>query len=256
MNLNLFSKWFAIICVIISTIALVMVGNVSAQSQQNLGTFKQGTTIQLRQTCANCSFVNITSIYIEETDISFINTEVAMQKNGLTFYNYSFPNTSRNGDYVYTGYGDPNGIIEVWGVRFSITPNGEEPTTAKAFFYIGLLALLVFFLVLIFWAHLQDQSHLARFWWFSFMWIPIWAILFIGWSMSRDFLTSGGAITSIFWWAFLVIGVVYPFFILGLVLYTFYYIYQQKEVQRLITRGFSLEDAQNRAGGRGRGMMN
>lgn len=86
------------------------------------------------------------------------------------------------------------------------------------------------------------------------MWIPMWAVLFIAYNMARDFLTSQGAIAGVFWWAWLIIGVVYPFFILGLILYTFYYIYKQKEVQRLITRGFSLEEAQGRVNGRGRGM--
>jgi hypothetical protein len=142
------------------------------------------------------------------------------------------------------------------GVRydFEVTPTGTLPTTSQAFFYIGLMGVLIFLLILMFWAHMQDQTELARFWWFAFMWIPLWALLFIGWNMARDLLAYGGAIQSVLYLAWLIIAIVYPFFLLGLVLYTFYYIYKQKEVQRLIERGFSLEDAQNRSGGRGRGM--
>lgn len=163
-------------------------------------------------------------------------------------------NFSQNGDYPYVIQCNSTSAGGFLANTIKVTPNGEEPTIAKSVFYIGLLGVLIFFLVLMFWAHMQDQSHLARFWWFAFMWIPIWSILFIGWNMARDFLTSQGGIQSVLYIFWLVIGLAYPFFLLGLVLYTFYYIYKQKEVQRLITRGFSVEDAQGRVNGRGRGM--
>lgn len=214
--------------------------------------FAEGDHLDLKVYCnqINCSGAPQCNMTVSTPNSTvFINQEEATYLTAFYSYNFTIPQVS--GSYDYNLFcSDENSFSS----SFEVTPNGELPTTAKAFFYLGLLGLLIFFLCLIFWAHIRDQSELARFWWFSFMWIPIWAILFIGWSMSRDFLTSGGAITSIFWWAFLIIGIIYPFYLLVLVLYTFYYVYKQKDVQRLVNRGFSLEDAQARSGGRGRGM--
>lgn len=213
--------------------------------------FAEGSHLDLKVYCnqINCTGSPQCNMTVSAPNSTlFIDQEEATYLTAFYSYNFTIPETS--GSYDYNLFCSD---INSFSSTFEVTPNGELPTTAKAFFYLGLLGLLIFFLVLIFWAHIRDQSELARFWWFSFMWLPIWAILFIGWSMSRDFLTSGGAITAIFWWAFLIIGIIYPFYLLVLVLYTFYYIYKQQDVQRLINRGFSLEDAQARSGGRGRG---
>jgi hypothetical protein len=213
--------------------------------------FAEGEHLTLKVYCnqINCTGgqCNMTVSYPNSSVL--VNQQPATFQTAFYFYNFTIPEISGSYDYnlfcsTTNSYSD----------NFEVTPNGELPTTAKAFFYIGLLAVLVFFVILIFWAHMQDQSYLSRFWWFAFMWIPFWAILFIGWSMARDFLTSQGAIEGVLWYSWLIIGVCYPFFLLGLVLYTFYYIYKQKEVQRLINRGFSLEEAQGRVSGRGRGM--
>lgn len=245
--------WFGIIICL-----FICFGVISSSSaleleavQFNLGNgFPQGECIELRQSCTNCTFVNITLLLYPNSSTGLSN--VPMTKIG-TVYNRTFCETSALGTYTYWTLGDPDGDLDQPGITFEVTPNGEIPTTAKAFLYIGLVFFLFLLLGLIFWAHLQDQSPLARFWWFAFMWIPIWAILFIGWSMASDFLTSQGAIAGLFWWAWVIIGSLYPFFLLGLVLYTFYYIYKDKQVQNLIKRGVSVEDAQAKVFGRNKG---
>lgn len=243
----------SLLAVIVLFLVIPQVSSLCELPDADIGSFARNSQITLWQTCPDCSFVNISEVQYPNSSVAISNVE--MLKDGTSF-TYNFNLTSQDGFYVYKTFGNSSAQgICTQNVRFLITPNGELPTTPKAFFYIGLLGLLVFFLCLIFWAHMKDQSQLAKFWWFSFMWIPIWAILFIGWSMATDFLTSSGAIASVLYFAWLVIAIVYPFFLLGLVLYTLYWIYQQKEVQRLINRGFSLEDAQARVGGRQRGMM-
>lgn len=197
---------------------------------------------------AYCNSQTILSISIQDPTGANVLNNVTMTFNP-TYFNVTLP-TNLTGTYSAI----INGQNLTSTFTYLVTPNGELPTTATAFFYIGLLVLLVFFLCLIFWAHMNDESHLARFWWFAFMWIPIWGILYIGWSMARDFLASQAIIQTLLYLGWLVVGVAYPFFLIGLVLYTFYWIYQQKQVQNLINRGFTLEDAKGRVGGRGRGM--
>lgn len=214
--------------------------------------FAEGDRLDLKVYCnqINCSgspSCNMTVAYPNSS--LFISQKEATFQTAFYVYNFTIPEIS--GSYDYNLYCSPT---NTFSNSYEVTPNGELPTTAKAFFYIGLLSLLVFFIILIFYAHLNDASTLAKFWWFSFMWIPFWALLFIGWSMARDFLTSQGVIEAVLWWGWVVIGIVYPFYLLSLVLYTFYWIYEQKEVQQLVKRGFSLEEAQSRVKGRGRGM--
>lgn len=213
--------------------------------------FSEGQDFTLKVYCneINCTGSPPCNVTVSMPNSSaFINQQPATFQTAFYSYNFTIPEVS--GSYEYNLFCSPTNTFTD---HFSVTPNGEEPTVAKAFFYLGLLAVLIFFLILIFWAHVQDQSHLARFWWFSFMWLPMWAILFIAWSMAESFLTSQPVIAGILYWAWLIIAILYPFFLLGLVLYTFYWIYKQQEVQRLITRGFTLEDAQAKAYGKGRG---
>lgn len=231
---------------------ILLISIAGASQDAYLPPLQKATCATLSQTCSNCTFVNVTTVKFPNQSIQVLNR--AMTQSGANYYNYTFCNTNYNGELLYTTLQNPDGNLDSQTTHIPITPNGELPTVAKAIFYIGLLTLLVFFTCLIFWAHMQDQSHLAKFWWFSFMWIPFWAILFIGWSMARDFLTSQGVIEAVLYYGWIVIGIIYPFYILGLVIYTFYWIYEQREVQKLVKRGFSLEDAQARSGGRGRGM--
>lgn len=213
--------------------------------------FAEGSELTLK---VYCNEINCTGAPCNMT-VSYPNSSVLIDQETASFqtafYSYNFTIPQVSGSYDYNLFCS---ATNTFSENFEVTPNGEDPTTAKAFLYLGLMAVLIFFIILIFWAHMQDQNELARFWWFSFMWLPLWALLFIAWNMARDFLTSQGAIESILYITWFIIAIVYPFFLLGLVLYTFYYIYKQKEVQQLITRGFSLEDAQSRVNGRGRGM--
>lgn len=214
--------------------------------------YAEGDALTLRVACSD---INCTGVPLCNMSVFYPNSTALITNQNATFqasfYSYNFTIPEISGNYDYTLFCTPTNSFSS---SFPVTPNGEEPTIAKAIFYLGLLGFLVFFIILIFWAHMQDQSHLAKFWWFSFMWIPFWAVLFIGWSMARDFLTSQGAIEAVLYYAWWIVGMLYPFYIIGLILYTFYWIYQQREVQNLVKRGFSLEDAQARVGGRGRGM--
>lgn len=235
-------------------VAMMFLACTSLASAESF-TFAQNDNINYTFRCFDTSsnYCNSGTILVISVDVSGtfgsrnLLNNVSMTYNP-TFFNVTLP-TSLNGKYSAI----ISGVNLTSTFTYNVTPNGEDPSTAQAFFYIGLLALLVFFLIIVFWAHMQDQSELARFWWFSFMWIPIWGILFVAWNMARSFLLSQGAITGLLYYGWVIVGIVYPFFLLGLVLYTFYYIYKQKEIQDLINRGFSLEEAESQVNGRERG---
>lgn len=83
-----------------------------------LGNFQQGKSINLIQTCSNCTYNNITKIKLPDGTITDINAQ--MTKDG-TFYNYTFSgDTSLIGEYQVNGVGDLNGNDSVWFYSFEI----------------------------------------------------------------------------------------------------------------------------------------
>jgi hypothetical protein len=113
--------------------------------QQHLGTFNKDSCIKLIQTCANCTYVNISSISYPNS--SQIYGEVEMTKIG-TFYNYSFCNTEVMGTYLVSGHGDLDGADEIWNYDFTIGP-AYAISTATSIFYIGTIILLGFFFIIL-----------------------------------------------------------------------------------------------------------
>lgn len=85
----------------------------------SIGTFKQGQTIDLPQSCSDCSFNNVTSVIAP--DGTQIVGNVLMTKNGLN-YNYTIGGTltSQIGTYTVNGVGDPGGVSQVWVYHFDI----------------------------------------------------------------------------------------------------------------------------------------
>jgi succinate dehydrogenase hydrophobic anchor subunit len=98
---------------------LMVMGLASAAT---LGTFEQNNCIQLKQTCANCTFVNVTSVVYPNSTEALGN--VLMTKQGSE-YNYTFCNTTLLGEYTYNTLGNPDGVFVVEPVTFQITPNGN-----------------------------------------------------------------------------------------------------------------------------------
>lgn len=111
-----------------------------ASADVSIGTVKQGSTIQLTQTCSNCTYVNLTSVLYPDNTYA-LNGQYSMQKTGTNF-NYTFSDTNTLGDYVYSTCGDLNGVNTCQSVSFEVTPNGDKLKTDKAILYTCLLAIL------------------------------------------------------------------------------------------------------------------
>jgi len=117
-------------------ISLLVISMVVAAEQQSLGTFKQNECINLIQTCANCSYVNISSV-ITSSSVQVLG-QSEMTKVG-TIYNITFCGTSLIGKYVVNGVGDLDGTNQIWSYDFEITPSGFTGTLG---FYAILLVIL------------------------------------------------------------------------------------------------------------------
>jgi hypothetical protein len=126
---------------IIILILLYMV-QVSYASIESLGVFQKDSEIELIQTCANCTFVNITTITAPNSTI--ILTDTTMIKNGLR-YNYTLPGQSNIGTYSVCGVGDLDKVYTVWCFDFKVTQDGyvAEPNIGL---YIALIILAISFM--------------------------------------------------------------------------------------------------------------
>ncbi len=115
----------------------------------NLDPGKQGECIELKQTCDNCTYVNISTVSRtgENATTFYFNEE--MTKFGVD-YNYSFCNTNILGNYMFTVTGDKDGSTQTESGYFLITPSGRGGSDNIVFFVIIIvivygIALLGFF---------------------------------------------------------------------------------------------------------------
>jgi hypothetical protein len=108
----------------------------------NLGTFKQNDCVTLYQTCASCSYVNLTSVKLPNGTIVGYND--AMTKDGSE-YSYDYCNTSLTGQYFYTIKGDKGGTEASEVILFEITLDGNANNLQR-----GLISIsLIFFFILL-----------------------------------------------------------------------------------------------------------
>jgi hypothetical protein len=141
LNNNLGSDYMNKLYLSLFLIVIVVLPLISAE-QQSLGTFKQNDCINLIQTCANCTYVNISSIVTPNSNGVQINS--AMSQQG-TIYNYTFCSTDQIGKYIVNGVGDLDGVNTVWNYDLEITPSGFTDTLG---FYIVLLIALALVITL------------------------------------------------------------------------------------------------------------
>lgn len=109
--------------IVISLIIFVTLLMPSVLALHSLGTFKQNECINLIQTCANCSFVNLTLIAKPDSSTILLNEE--MTKQG-TIYNYTFCDNDLIGSYSYWTLGNIDGEVVTAGVNYIITKTGMK----------------------------------------------------------------------------------------------------------------------------------
>lgn len=139
---------------------------------------------------------------------------------------------------------------QVCGIEgeFEVTPNGEEATIGKAVFYIGLLAILLFFIGLSIFGFVSFNNLLARVGLFGFSYLLLIAITFIGWNMANDFITSSPFLIYMLKIMFIVLMAgLFPL-VIGAFAYYVIMLFKIKEIENLMKHGMSEQEAEHRAG--------
>jgi len=145
---------------------LVFIGmfliSLSFVSAESIGTFKQGTTINITNYCQDggCTGIDLISIKYPNGTTEIVNQ--AMTMNGQEGF-YEWSNTNDLGTYYYKTTGS-NGITNE--DSFDVTPNGKEFTTQNSISYLGYILILLFtFLLTLYgaintkWEHLKNEQN-------------------------------------------------------------------------------------------------
>jgi hypothetical protein len=111
-----------------------------ASDGESIGTYQQDSCVKLPQTCADCTYSNISAV--GSPNGTLYSVEKAMTKSG-TYWEYEYCNTSQLGEYKVNGHFDVGGIDSVFNYIFEITPSGKILTVTQAMVYLGLLVVLI-----------------------------------------------------------------------------------------------------------------
>lgn len=124
--------------IILTLILGIFLITLVSASLDDLGTFKQNDCINISQTCATCSYVNISSV--SNKDNSTLISNVEMEDFGNGEWRYEFCSTSDLGRYDVRGMGDVNSIDTSFATYFEVTPTG---TTQNSFLNNPVLIILI-----------------------------------------------------------------------------------------------------------------
>lgn len=164
---------------------------------------------------------------------------------------YSFllnaSNFSNNGEYPYFAFCNSSTLGGSISSFFAVTPNGEIGTTSKAIFYSGLIFVLIFFLGVAIYNFIEFDNLLNRVGMLGVIYLLLIAITFISWHMASDFIISSPFLISMLRIMFLLLVIgLFPLVLGGFAWYVLM-LFKIKEINRLMTKGFSLEDAKRRS---------
>ena len=121
---------------------------VFVSAEKTIPDVMQGTCANLWQTCDNCTFVNVSSVVVQGVG-NILTGELSLSNTATGYFNTSFCDTTRLGEYTYNTYGNLNGVIVSEPVTFQVTPTGiTQYSILNNPILIILLVISILFLIL------------------------------------------------------------------------------------------------------------
>jgi len=133
--------------------------NIVTAEQQSLGTYKRGECVNLIQTCANCTYVNFTSVYYPNSSELIGNTNTTKDN---TVFLFQICNTTSIGTYIVNGVGDVDGTDTIFAYDFEVTPNGKKESNSPVSFSIALF-FIVFNVGLFILFFMKEKYHESKY---------------------------------------------------------------------------------------------
>jgi len=133
---------------------------------------------------------------------------------------------------------------------FEVSNSGFELTIGRAMIDLGLLFILLIFIIGCVILVVRNDNLLSKVGFIGLGYILLIAITFISWNMANDFLFSAPIIVSIFRIMFLTLMIgAFPLLI-GAFAWYLIMLFKIKEIEDLMTKGFTFEEAERRHGRR------
>lgn len=110
----------------------------SITSECSYGNFARGDPVNIKQTCANCTFNNITSFTYPNSSI--VLRQIGMTRNDTDYNATSAIGSSVTGLYLVDGKGDRDGPLSTWHCSYLITNGGIILSTGESIVYLILSA--------------------------------------------------------------------------------------------------------------------
>ena len=132
--------------ILILIMSMFFINLVFAEIQTLPGATKKSDSINLLQTCDNCTFVNLTQVIVTSPNSVYVLQpgQFSMTKNGQN-YNFTFSNTTLIGEYIYSTCGDVDGILNCKSVTFIVNNTGIILTGPEIVIY---FLMIIFFLMI------------------------------------------------------------------------------------------------------------
>lgn len=192
--------------------------------------------------CPNTATCNISAIYPNNS--IFINNQL-MSYNGA-YFNYSLIDSSKTGYYKCSSTCCLGSACGTDSCDFQITNSGNSTDITTIFFYIAGLGVLIFFLILCIVSFVKFDNLLNRVFMVGIFYLLLIAITFIAYQMSLDFLSVSNFLTQMINIIFMVLMYGSILVMVGGFMYYMYMISKIKEIQNLINKGMSENEAEER----------
>lgn len=151
---------------VILSLLLVLLPSVFA-IQEMSNPFRQGTCIDLVQSCDDCTYVNFTSVTYPDGDYEILN---AAGEKHATDFNYTFCDTNQVGTYIIRTVGDLGGEQTFSGFNIYINPSGMTFNNIIYEYLFFALIFLTFYAILYFGFKKEDLTIVM---------LPCFGILFL-----------------------------------------------------------------------------
>ncbi len=126
--------------ILLTLILVVILISFASAQIQTAGTFKINEQINLTQTCASCTFNNITSIeQVSPTSRGIIGNFQMTRVGSIYNFSLSEGNNTQIGEFYVHGIGDLEGKNEIWNFNYFVTQTGFTLETSDSILLIVIL---------------------------------------------------------------------------------------------------------------------
>ena len=240
------NKLYIAAVLIFSLICLSLVSAALPDCEFTLPTVKKDTCQNIIQTCSNCTWVNVTSIYYPTSNGTILNLNSPMTKYVNT-YNYSFCGNTVIGTYLVSTYGNPDGNLATGNICYEVTPTGDNLSGVQgALYFIPIIIfgiLLMFFVSKLFVSETPGAkvSYLLLAYVFSLL-----PLTFSVYQVTKDYLPSFAFLVNVLYYFLFILIILTPFVFLISMGYLIIAEVNRLSREKLVKRGYSESEAETK----------